>query len=320
MDNPKLNELLVKYEKGTCSYDELVILYRFFDSFQNEVDIWNEKGPIEKERVRIELKKRINNRILQEQTRKNQKSQFFLKIAATFLLLFGIAYFIKTSLYQEKPPIEYEHIVAGDKGSMEVNLTDGTTVWLNRKSELLIPKTFSNAMSREVILHGEAFFEVVENKELPFVVNTPLMKTKVLGTSFNIRQDNGVAEVALVEGSVEVQTSSERVMLKPMEKAVYQSGQPNLKVSEMDKELELAWRSNVFEFEYTELSRVALVLERRFHKKIKFDRPELRKRKVTGLYKNENLNTILYSVTRAGNLEYKVIDEQHILILEPSKK
>lgn len=320
MDSSRLNELLVKYGKGTCSNDELVLLYRFFDSYQDEVDIWKEKGPVEKERVRKELEKIINIRILEEETKKKPKSQYFLKIAATVLLLFSIGFLTKMSLFKKKAAVEYEHIVSSSKGVMEVNLNDGSTVWLNRNSELWVPRTFSSAKSREVVLQGEAFFEVASNKERPFVVSTNHIKTKVLGTRFNIREDNEVSEVALVEGSVEVNAFSEKVLLKPMEKAVYQNGGPNLAVTEMDRELELAWMSNVFEFEHTELSRVAIVLGRRFHKKIEFDRPDLMNRKVTGIYKDESLSTILFSVTRAGNLGYKVIDEQHILIFEPSKK
>lgn len=320
MDSSKLNELLIKYGKGTCTDSEIMLLYRFFDSYQDEVDIWDAKGSKEKERVRRQLEKRVNRKILAVEAKQKPRLGYFVKIAAAVILLLSIGFVARMALSEEMTIMEYERIVSNDRGVKKVDLLDGSSVWLNRNSELKVPKTFSKAKIREVILDGEAFFVVAKNKERPFVVSSNDIKTKVLGTRFNIREDNGTSVVSLVEGSVEVIGPSEKVLLKPNEKAIYKNGENNIEVIGMDKELELAWMSNIFEFEHTELSRVATLLGRRFHKIIEFDNPGLRGKKVTGYYRDESLNTILLSVTQAGNLDYKFIDETQILIFEPTKK
>ena len=60
--------------------------------------------------------------------------------------------------------MEYERIVSNDMGIKQVALMDGSTVWLNRNSELVVAKKFMESEFREVTLHGEAFFEVAKNK------------------------------------------------------------------------------------------------------------------------------------------------------------
>lgn len=320
MDSSKLNELLNKYEKGTCTDSEIMLLYRFFDSYQDEVDIWGTKGSKEKERVHSQLEKRVKGKILALEVKQKPRLETFIKIAAAVVLLLSIGFVARMALSEEMTIVEYERIVSNDRGIKKVDLMDGSSVWLNRNSELKVPKTFSKAKFREVILDGEAFFDIAKNKERPFVVSSNDIKTKVFGTRFNIWEENGASVVSLVEGSVEVIGPLEKVLLKPNEKAIYKNGENNIEVIAMDKELELAWMSNNFEFEHTELSRVATLLERRFHKIIEFDNPRLSGKKVTGYYRDESLNTILLSVTQAGNLDYRFIDETHILIFEPTKK
>jgi transmembrane sensor len=65
----------------------------------------------------------------------------------------------------------------------EFYLPDSTKVYLNSKTSLSYPLVFSDNI-REVKLSGEAYFEVAENKEVPFVVNTGRINIEVTGTEF----------------------------------------------------------------------------------------------------------------------------------------
>lgn len=67
-----------------------------------------------------------------------------------------------------------------------VSLSDGSMVWLEPGSELRYPAAFESE-KREVILSGEAFFEVSKNARQPFYVKTPNLITRVVGTSFLVR-------------------------------------------------------------------------------------------------------------------------------------
>lgn len=99
-----------------------------------------------------------------------------------------------------------------------ITLPDGTRVWLNADSRLSFHESFNGAQ-RTVRLTGEAYFDVVHDTRHPFVVETSRMTTTVTGTSFNVcaYDNNGKAEVALVEGSVKVSENGSAVSrrLKP---------------------------------------------------------------------------------------------------------
>ena len=65
-------------------------------------------------------------------------------------------------------------------------LSDGSHIKLNAGTSLKYPVKFIKGENRQVYLIGEAFFDVAEDKEHPFVVNTDELNVRVLGTKFNI--------------------------------------------------------------------------------------------------------------------------------------
>src|SRR5205085_10891901 len=72
----------------------------------------------------------------------------------------------------------------GSKSKLQ--LPDGTQVWLNSDSKITYGESFMGA-TREVQLSGEAYFDVVKDKEHPFIIHTQSIDLKVLGTAFNVR-------------------------------------------------------------------------------------------------------------------------------------
>lgn len=56
---------------------------------------------------------------------------------------------------------------------------------------------------RKVVLKGEAFFEVAEDKARPFVVSTGDFDVRVTGTQFNVRvYPDETPTATLAEGSI----------------------------------------------------------------------------------------------------------------------
>ncbi|MBO9634168.1 MAG: FecR domain-containing protein [Chitinophagaceae bacterium] len=137
--------------------------------------------------------------------------------------------------------------VATPRGvSYKLVLPDGTGVWLNTTSSIRFPTSFTGK-EREVTVTGETYFEVAKNSAMPFRVHTGNSSVQVLGTSFNIEAwPEKNVKTTLLKGVVVVNTTNEKVRLRPGEQA--NAGQ-TIKVSnEIDTEQVLAWKNDQFIF------------------------------------------------------------------------
>ncbi|WP_412468744.1 FecR family protein [Pedobacter sp. KLB.chiD] len=108
------------------------------------------------------------------------------------------------------------NIYLADKGTMEVELKDGTSITLLKDAKLTIEKSFPDD-TREVALEGNAIFHVAKSKEHPFIVHGNGYDTRVMGTVFKVLQNGRTFKVDLYEGSVSVTRKDhhEAYILKP---------------------------------------------------------------------------------------------------------
>lgn len=202
------NGILQKYFSGKCTAEEKQFVEEFILNDEN-VQLenylrsqWTANEKKESPNPEADLRyKRIKKRI-DKSSAANWRSTW--RVAASIIALFGITACLLFHFYG---PLFQDHmIVSTEPGQQrEVLLPDGTVVWLNCVSSIAYPKNF-NGDFREVQIVGEAYFDVAENPELPFIVNFNEHYTKVLGTEFSIRSYPGEREdkITLVEGSVAV--------------------------------------------------------------------------------------------------------------------
>src|SRR5581483_7817313 len=95
-------------------------------------------------------------------------------------------------------PGQKKEIVTHNGYRQKITLPDGSIVWLNASSKLTYDNNFGNSI-REVTLSGEAFFDVVSRTQLvmgkeqkiPFVIHTPQIDVRVLGTAINVKSYPG---------------------------------------------------------------------------------------------------------------------------------
>lgn len=141
-----------------------------------------------------------------------------------------------------------------------VKLPDGSVVWLNAASSLKYPASFLNSKIREVILEGEAFFEVAKDEMHPFKVKTKEQNVTVLGTHFNIKayDEEKAIVTTLVEGSVRIDFQAvawnnkgkvfykDEVMLVPGQQSLLKGETVNL--SKANLEENVAWKEGNFIF------------------------------------------------------------------------
>ncbi len=165
------------------------------------------------------------------------------------------------------------HILTTPRGkTFEVVLSDGTKVWLNADSRLEYPSRFVGDM-RVVKLDGEAYFQVTENKENPFVVETSGIKTVVLGTEFNVRTyQEESSHVTLIKGSVKVCNSEgeNSTLLLPGENAkLLEDG--SFSKQQVDVDTYVYWKEGYFYFDNVRFADIMQDIGRWYNVNIVFD-------------------------------------------------
>lgn len=158
---------------------------------------------------------------------------------------------------------KYNMITTPRGGQYQVNLPDGTKVWLNSASSLKFPSSFSALKQRKVELNGEGYFEVEKDKAHPFMVQTATQEVEVLGTHFNISSytDEKNTCTTLLEGAVQVSAKQgDIVNLKPNQQAVLTG--KSIKVSPANVDIAVAWKNGYFKFKSESIQAVMQELSR----------------------------------------------------------
>lgn len=163
----------------------------------------------------------------------------------------------------DKTEIVYNTIETPVGGKFQLNLADGSKVWLNSESSLRFPVVFTNN-AREVELKGEAYFEVSKDVHKKFTVRSGNQSVEVLGTHFNINaySNEPAITTTLIEGQVRVieLNTKESQILKPGEQSRVDR---NIRIQRpVDTQTNLAWKDGYFYFENASIETVMRQLGR----------------------------------------------------------
>lgn len=188
-------------------------------------------------------------------------------------------------------------ILRGKRFKMQ--LSDGTTVWLNADSEITFPNKF-DGNSRLVKVKGELFFDVTENRAKPFIVETQKGNIQVLGTSFNVRcYSDEIPATTLVRGKIEYTLGTQSVILKPGQQCVVKNN--DLKVSNVDTYEYISWVNEVIVFRNKRLEQIMNSLSRLYDVQITYDDERLKELPFTGAFKQyENLEDVIQMIEDCG--------------------
>jgi ferric-dicitrate binding protein FerR (iron transport regulator) len=168
---------------------------------------------------------------------------------------------------------KYNTIATPRGGQYQVNLPDGTKVWLNAASALTFPQSFRKLKERHVVLNGEAYFEVAKNKHQPFKVMTKVRPDQegreqvieVLGTHFNVNayQDEESIVTTLLEGSIRL---NNKLTLKPNQQSIF--AYDHFHVIPADTEEAVAWKNGYFMFANEDLRSIMRKISRWYNVEI----------------------------------------------------
>jgi transmembrane sensor len=130
------------------------------------------------------------------------RPNYLLKIAAGLAILaIGVLVFKGQIGTSDK----IQALVSPSDSTLQSKLPDGSSIELNRSSELSFKSEFAEK-ERRVSLKGEAFFQVQRDENRPFIIETASGQVQVLGTSFNVRAypKEAIFEVYVASGKVRV--------------------------------------------------------------------------------------------------------------------
>lgn len=229
------------------------------------------------------------------------KLNTLMKIAASVTLVFTIG-LVLFKVYVVNT--DFTTITANNE-KQKVVLPDGSIAWLNKNSVI----SFSNNQDKErnVILNGEAFFEVVKNPEKPFIITSKNAVTQVLGTSFNLIAFDTAQTVKLSVATGKVSFKSTKTNLMQIvtanEAALINSTGLNNKLSQFDIN-EITWKENKLIFNDVPLTEAIKSIEHYYGVSISVNNPLLNNCHVTCEFNNVNLAQVLDDLSKILSISY----------------
>ncbi len=324
----EIGSIIQKYLQGKTSEEENQQLHRWMQEsaenkkqFLAEKDIWDSYGfhsnskhynPISELEL---LKRRLRSGTKRPAIRFKQ----IIQIAAILLVTFGLGWasqFIPFSGSQPENQVSMQEIFVPKGQVNQVFLADGTRIWINSETQLIIPSVFADK-ERVVKLNGEAFFEVAKDSKRPFRVELNGQQIEVLGTSFNVRaySNSGKIETTLQTGSIHLETGKQTTILSPGEQCIFDKNARKLAISKVDPISFSSWKDGRFEFQNEDLIEVFKVVERWYDVEITADENYFRGMHFSGVIKrNKDANHFLELLNLSIPVKYTInVDKIQIL-------
>jgi len=267
-------------------------------------------------------------------------------VAALFFMLrpYGVARPLAQIPVKEPAKALVSQYTTKNGSKTNLILPDGTKVWLNAGSSITYDSSYGKNL-REVALTGEGFFDVVKNKEKPFIIHASKINIKVLGTQFNVKSypSDHTTEASLIHGSIEVtfkDKPNNKIILKPNEKIVIDNSSnpenvvesfrrshpekmreiPGVDVKKLTYEyktgtiIETSWVENKLIFQDESFEDLARQLERWYGVSIIFKNDKLKENRLTGSFKNETIRQALEALKFTFSFNYGIDNNNTVTI------
>ena len=256
----------------------------------------------------------------------------WIAAASVLAILAGVAFYLRMG---KKPP-NTATIISAPRGAKKfMQLSDGSKVWLNAGSSIVISKTFASG-DRQISLEGEAFLDVSHDEQHPFVIHAGRLDVRVLGTELNVRAYPGdpTVETTLINGKVEVNVAGDTrsaVLLHPNEKLTIAMNSPTAPANDADTKTfqttktpakfirrpiepdrtdgtitETSWVSNKLVFRQETLSAMAIRLERWYDVRIIFDNQRFQHDTLSGTFPQEPLADVMHALQITAGFHYHI--------------
>ena len=307
-------ETILKYIEGTATTEEMNSVVKWIDASETNFQEY------------LSLRKIYEITLWNTPQSNNLKRDSFrfrglLKIVAIFAFgaffsyLFNTFYLSKT----ENQLLYTRNIKVPEGQRVNVELSDGSNVWVNANSVLTIVEDSNE--SREIFLEGEAHFDVAHDPNRKFIVKTNKYQMTVLGTEFNVKtiSSKDYFEVGLVKGSLQVASllTNETVLLKPTNKVSAMSGS-KFQMGTID-EGEFAWINGILYLNDLTVREIFEKMELYYNVDIEVTNTSILEHKFTGkFWISDGVEQVLKVLKLSNDFEYKRTDYQGNIKIEIS--
>ncbi len=231
----------------------------------------------------------------------------------TIFILYSISYLKKENI---TPPIAYNTVTVPAGQRVEIQLTDGTHVWLNALSKISYPLSF-NGKKREVFLEGEALFDVAKEKNKKFIVHAGRCDIEVLGTLFNVEAyKNNEFSTALMRGSVKVTDNrhpDKYVLLKPNN--LVNLTNDELVVSPITDFNPYSWKDGLITFKNISFRNLMKKMEKNYGLTITIENSNLDNYECSGKFRiSDGIEEVLRALQQDAHFTYERKNGNEILI------
>ncbi len=215
---------------------------------------------------------------------------------------------------KSKKTLELNTLIVPYGEKMELQLSDGTVVYLNSGTSITYPVGFLENSPREVSVIGEAFFDVAHDKSRPFKVDLSKISIEVLGTKFNVAAypEDKVINTVLVEGSVKLKESGSRdgkvdnIIMEPNQLAAWNSETSETEILKVDTDIYTSWINGRLVLKNLPFSAILKKLERHYDVKIQSNYVDLNRQSFTASFDVESIGEVLNSFNEDTPFIYEI--------------
>lgn len=323
-------ELIAKYLSGECLPEEEQTLERWLDEglenrkiFEELSQEWSAVTSSEKySQVRNDVWSSLKDRIHSSghQTHRTGIFRRVAGIAAAVALVSVLAFaFVKVDRTEKLYASQMITVRTMSGQKSEVELPDGTRIWLNSESEITYPADY-NVNNRNVSLtRGEAFFDVAKSETSKFLLDAGELGVKVYGTRFNVRRydEDPEVDVALEEGHIDVLSpeGGRWAEMFPGQKFILEKTTGDKSLVKCDAGIEGIWRMGELVIDQASFDKVLKSMERWYGVRITVSGEYDAGRQFWMTIKTESLREMLDKLDRLIPFSYDINGEKVTLKL-----
>ncbi|MGB0521978.1 MAG: FecR family protein [Flammeovirgaceae bacterium] len=233
------------------------------------------------------------------------------RLAAILVLGIGIVWYWGFYEKDSTTLVQAETTTTGTKKLSKL-LTDGSSVVLAPHASMLTREGYGQS-NRTIQLKGKAFFDIAENKDLPFHIEVAQSKITVLGTSFLVNDAEEELILVVEEGTVALANDHHNTTVNAGEKAVYHKATGKLKQAANQNANFRALKTGILTFNNADIHAFAQDLENYYQIQLTIDE-SLAGRRITTTFDNQALHEVIQIIEATLSVKVESLGANAYLI------